>query len=169
MGLLVPSGVCDLTSLLLGKLDHSISTLTPARVAFIPHAVVLGWTRRCPGLGQLLLRATLIDAAVAQKWIVNIGRRTACQRTAHLLCELLLRMRAAGRAHGLACEMPLTQIELADALGLTAVHVNRTLQSLRSDGLIEFGGGMLTVRNWRELKQGAGFDSAYLHQPAFAG
>lgn len=165
---LLPNDFCDLTSLLQRKLDHSIGTLTPARIAFIPHAAVLGWIGHHPGLGQLLWRATLIDAASSREWIVNVGRRTAYQRTAHLLCELMLRMRVAGRARGLTCEMPLTQLELADALGLTPVHVNRTLQWLRSESLIEFGGGMLTVRNWRELKRAAGFNSVYLHQPAFA-
>ncbi len=169
MAFLVPNDLCDLTGLLLRKLDHSIGTLTTARVAFIPHAAVLNWTRQHPALGQLLWRATLVDAAVAREWIVNVGRRTAYQRTAHLLCELTLRMRAAGRAQALACEMPLTQIELADALGLTPVHVNRTLQWLRGEGLIELGGGMLTVRNWRELKRAGGFDPAYLYQPAAAG
>ena len=166
---LVPTDLCDLTSLLLRKLDHSIGTLTPARVAFIPHAAVLGWLRQHPGLGQLLWRATLIDAAVAREWIASIGRRTAYQRTAHLLCELMLRMRAAGRARGLTCEMPLTQTELADALGLTPVHVNRTLQWLRGESLIELGSGTLTVRNWRELKRAGGFDPAYLYQPLASG
>ncbi len=169
MAFLVPNDLCDLTSLLLRKLDHSIGTLTAARVAFIPHAAVLGWTKQYPALGQLLWRATLVDAAVAREWIVNVGRRTAYQRTAHLLCELMLRMRAAGRARGLACEMPLTQIELADALGLTPVHVNRTLQWLRGESLIELGSGTLTVRNWRELKRAGGFDPAYLYQPALSG
>lgn len=166
---LVPDDICDLTSLLLRKLDHSIGALTAARVAFIPHAIVHSWAKHHPGLGQLLWRATLIDAAVSREWIVNVGRRTAYQRTAHLLCELMLRMRAAGRAHGLSCAMPLTQTELGDALGLTPVHVNRTLQWLRGESLIELGAGVLTLRNWRELKRAAGFDPAYLHQATFAG
>ena len=165
---LVQNDFCDLTSLLLRKLDHSIGTLTPARVAYIPHATVLDWIKHHPGLGQLLWRATLIDAATANEWVVNVGRRTAYQRTAHLLCELMMKMRLAGLARGLACDLPLTQIELADALGLTPVHVNRTLQWLRGESLIEFGSGILTVRNWRELKRAAGFDPAYLHQPAMA-
>lgn len=162
----VPSDLCDLTSLLLGKLDYSIGTLTPASVVLIPHATLLGWANGMPGLNQLLWRATLVDAAMAREWMVNVGRRTAYQRTAHLLCELALRMRLAGLAQGPACDMPLTQMELADALGLTSVHVNRTLQWLRSEGLIEFGGGTLTVWNWGELKRAAGFDPTYLHQSA---
>ena len=168
MAFLVPNDICDLTGMVLRKLDYSVGTLTPARVAYIPHATVLGWIKRYPGLGQLLWRATLIDAAISNEWIVNVGRRNAYQRTAHLLCELLLKMRLAGLARGLTCDLPLTQIELADALGLTPVHVNRTLQWLRGENLIEFGSGVLAVLNWRELKRAAGFDAAYLHHPAAA-
>ena len=160
----VPTEICDLASVLLKRMDYSIGTLTPATVALIPHATILGWAKSHPGLGRILWRATLVDASVSREWIVNVGRRTAYQRTAHLLCELMLQMRSAGLAHGLACDMPLTQVVLADALGLTPVHVNRTLQWLRGEGLVEFGGGVLTVRNWRELKRAAGFDPTYLHQ-----
>ena len=161
----VPTDLCDLPSLLLKRIDYSIGTLTPAKIALIPRTTILGWAQSYPSLGRLLWRATLIDASVSREWIVNVGRRTAYQRTAHLLCELLLQMRSAGLAQGLVCEMPLTQVELADALGLTPVHVNRTLQWLRNEGLVEFGGGTLTVRNWRELKRAAGFDATYLHYP----
>ena len=160
----VPTEFCDLTSLLLRRLDYSIGTLTPVRVVLVPHATILNWTKSHAGLARLLWRATLVDASVSREWIVNVGRRTAYQRTAHLLCELVLQMRSAGLARGLTCDMPLTQVELADALGLTPVHVNRTLQWLRSEGLVEFGGGSLTVLNWRELKRAAGFDATYLHQ-----
>ena len=160
----VPTDLCDLPSLILKKIDYSVGTLTPAKIALVPHATILGWTKAHPNLGHLLWRATLIDASASREWVVNVGRRTAYQRTAHLLCELMLQMRSAGLAQDLVCDMPLTQVELADALGLTPVHVNRTLQWLRSENLVEFGGGTLTVRNWRELKRAAGFDAAYLHQ-----
>ena len=159
----VPTDLCDLSSLLLATMDHSVATLTPAKVALIPHATILGWIRRLPGLGQLLWRATLVDASVSREWIVNVGRRTAYQRTAHLLCELVLRLRLAGQANGRTCRLPLTQVVLADALGLTPVHVNRTLQWLRGEGLVEFGGGTLTVLDWPGLKRAGGFDPAYLH------
>ena len=159
----VPSDLCDLTSLLLGTLDHSVATLTPAKVALIPHATIQGWIERSPNLGHLLWQATQVDASVSREWIVNVGQRTAYQRTAHLLCELLLRMRSAGQADGYTCRLPLTQLVLADALGLTPVHVNRTLQWLRGEGLIAFGGGVLTVLDWLRLKRAGGFDPAYLH------
>ena len=159
----LPTDLCDLAgSLLLGKLDHGITTLTPARVAFIPNTTLLGWAALLPGLGLLLWRHTLVDAAASRAWVVNLGRRSAAQRTAHLLCELALRLRRAGLAQGASCALPLTQLMLADALGLTPVHVNRTLQGLRGEGLVEFGGGTLTVRNWSALVRAADFDPAYL-------
>lgn len=163
MALHVPTDFCDLTSLLLSRMDYSVGTLTPVTVALIPHATILSWAKSHPGLAHLLWRATLVDASVSREWIVNVGRRTAYQRMAHLLCELVLRMRSAGQANGRTCYLPLTQIVLADALGLTPVHVNRTLQWLRGEGLIEFGGGTLTVLNWSGLKRAGEFDPAYLH------
>ena len=159
----VPGDFCNLARLPLHRQDFSIGTLTPAKVIRVPQQIVLDWTRQHPGLALVLWRAAMIDASVSREWILNVGRRTAYQRTAHLLCEFMLRMRAAGLAHGCTCDMPFTQVELADALGLTAVHVNRTLQWLRSDSLIELSGGTLTVPNWHGLKEAAGFDAAFMH------
>ena len=159
----VPTEFCDLTSLILGTLDYSVATLTPAKVVSIPHATILGWITQLPSLGDLLWQATLVDASVAREWVVNAGRRTAYQRTAHLLCELSLQMRSAGQANERTCRLPLTQVVLADALGLTPVHVNRTLRWLRGEDLIEFSGGVLTVLDWPGLKRAGGFAPAYLH------
>lgn len=162
----IPGDVVDLPGLLLGEMDYGIGTLTPAKVALIPHATVSGWTRTHPGLMRLLWRDTLIEAAMFREWMVNVGRRTARERTAHLLCELVMRLRAAGFARGYACDLPITQVELADALGLSNVHVNRTLQELRGDGLIDLGGGILVVRDWDRLEAAAEFDPRYLHRLA---
>lgn len=162
----IPGDIVDLTGLLLGEMDHGIGTLTPAKVASIPHATMLGWVRTSPGLMALLWRDTLIDAAIFREWVVNVGRRTARGRTAHLLCELVARLRAAGLARGYACGLPITQVEMADALGLSNVHLNRTLRELRGDGLIELGGGALVVRDWDGLKAAGEFDPRYLHRLA---
>lgn len=162
----IPGDVLDLTSLLLGEMDHGLSTLTPVKVVAIAHATVLGWMRTHPNLAQLLWRAALIEAAIFREWVVSVGRRTARERTAHLLCELVVRMRAVDLARGYTCDLPITQVELADALGLSNVHVNRTLQELRGDGLIELGGGTLVVRDWDALTATAEFDPRYLHQLA---
>ena len=164
----VPGDLCDAACLHLERLDHGTCTLTPARVVPIPHAVLLGWMGSHPGLRDALLRAVLADAAVSRAWIVNVGRRTAYQRTAHLLCELVTRLRDAGSADDTAYEVPLTRAELADALGLTPVHVGRMLQDLRGQGLVELDVGALTVRDWRGLKRAGGFDPGYLYLPGTA-
>ena len=159
----IAGDLCDLHGFLLGKADHSVTTLTPCTVAPIPHRTLTEWIEDRPALARALWQASLVDAAVWREWIVNVGRRMAYQRTAHLLCEIVQRLRSAGLANGHVCELPLTHVVLADALGLTAVHVNRTLQSLRGEGLIEFGGGTLTVRDWSNLKQAGEFRPEYLH------
>ena len=165
----IAGDLCDLHGVLLGEADHSITTLTPCTVASIPHQILTEWTVGRPAISRALWLASLVDAAISREWIVNVGRRTAYQRAAHLLCEVVQRLLSAGLVNGPAHELPLTPIVLADALGLTPVHVNRTLQWLRSEELIEFGGGILTVRDWPRLKQAGGFDPAYLHQVAAAG
>ena len=161
-----PGDILDLSGLLLGKLDHGIGTLTPAEVAPIPHATVLGWIEHHPGLGRLLWQDTLVDAAVFREWVVNVGRRSAYARTAHLLCEITMRMQAVGLAHDQAFSLPVMAAELADATGLSIVHVNRVLQELRAKRLVEPRGKTLAVRDWDGLRQAAGFDPDYLHQRA---
>ncbi len=158
--------ICDLHSLLVGRMDHNISILTPGKLAAISHATILGWTERHPALGRALWWDTLIDAAIFREWVVNVGRRSAYQRIAHLLCELITRMHAAGLAKDYTCDLPITQTELADAAGLSTVHVNRTLQELRGKGLIELQNGTFVALDWAGLKEAAGFDPAYLHQLA---
>ena len=128
----IPGDIVDLTGLLLGRMDHGIGTLTPVRVAPIPQAAILDWMGRHPGLARLLWRDTMVDAAVFREWVVDVGRRSARQRVAHPLCELVTRLRAAGLARDRGCGLPITQAELADATGLSAVPVNRTLQELAS-------------------------------------
>lgn len=166
----VPGDLLDVSGLLLGEMDYAVATLTPVVVAAIPHATVLGWVEDRPslGLGGLLWRDAMTDAAIMREWLVNAGRRTARERTAHLLCELATRMRAAGLARGDACDLPISQVKLADALGLSSVHVNRVIQSLRGRGLIEFGGGVLVVRDRPGLERAGGFDPRYLHRLAAA-
>ena len=162
----VQGDLCDLPSLLLSKQDYSIGTLTPVRIASIPHATFSRWAAQYSGLQRAILRACQVEASISREWILNVGRRTAYQRTAHLLCELVTRLRGAGQANGTTLAWPLTQLELADALGITPVHVNRVLQDLRAQKLVELGGGILSVRNWHGLKQAGGFNPGYLHQLA---
>lgn len=162
----VPGDLCDLAGLHLKRLDCGTRTLTSAQVTLIPHATLVSWSKFQPRLSEFLWRMTLVDSAISREWIVNVGRRTAYQRTGHLLCEIVLRMRSSVGMSGPSYVFPFTQVELADALGLTAVHVGRMLQQLRTDGLTDLSNGILHVMNWRGLKQAADFDPSYLHQLA---
>jgi CRP-like cAMP-binding protein len=159
----LPGDIPDLQSLMLRVMDHSIGTLSPCRIAVVPHDSLLALMRRHPDVATLLWRDTLITAAILREWMVGIGRRSAYARIAHVLCELMLRMSAVGLAEDGTCDLPLTQNEFADALGLSTVHVNRTLQELRADGLIRLHSGSLTILDWDELRAVGGFDATYLH------
>ena len=160
-----PGDILDLSGLLLGRLDHGISTLTPVEVAPIAHATLRGWIEHHPELGRRLWQDTLVDAAVFREWVVNVGRRPANARIAHLICEMVTRMRAVGVVQDHP-GLPVTAAELADATGLSVVHANRVLQELRAKTLVESRGKVLTVLDWDGLKHVAGFDPDYLHQGA---
>ena len=132
----VPGDVPDLQSLHLEVLDMSLGTLTECKVGFIPHKAL---NDLCAGhyrLAKVLWRETLIDAAIFREWVLNVGRRDAFSALAHVLCEFVTRMRAVGLADGNRCDFPQTQQELGDALGISTVHVNRTLMEVRGAGLI---------------------------------
>ncbi|HEV2558785.1 MAG TPA: Crp/Fnr family transcriptional regulator [Microvirga sp.] len=160
----IPGDVPDLQSLHLRVLDSSIVTLTPSRVGFVTHDDLRVLCRAEPRIMEVFWRQTLIDGAIFREWMTNIGRREAYNRLAHILCEWMVRLRAVGLTDGSACELPMTQAELADAMGVTTVHVNRVLQELRADGLISLKGSRLEILDWEQLQQVADFDPTYLHQ-----
>jgi CRP-like cAMP-binding protein len=160
---LIPGDFCDLHVAILGHMDHGIVALTRCRVAYIPSAELDELTAHHNGLTKALWWATLVDEGVLREWILNVGRRDAFERIAHLLCEMHARMQMVGLVQEDRLALPLTQEQLADATGLTAVHVNRTLQRLRNDGLIEIGSGSLLIPNVGALREAAGFTGNYLH------
>ena len=162
IGLLLPGDFCDLQSAVLGEMDHSIATLTPCALVDIPQHVVDALTLDHSRIARALWWATLVDESVLREWLVNMGQRPADRRTAHLLCELLLRLQAVGRAEGDACDLPLTQTELGDILGLTNVHINRVLQDLRGRGLVALRERRLEIPDLAALQAFCGFDPAYL-------
>ena len=164
----VPGDIPDLTVLLDEQVDYALSTLTPVKIAVLPRTTLLSWIERSPRLGFLFWKATLLDAAIQREWAVNLGRRTAYESVAHLLCELVARLDAGGLVRKRTCDLPITQTELADATGLSTVHVNRTLQQLRGERLLEWRGGTLAVSDWQGLSDAAGFDPAYLQLSAGA-
>ncbi len=159
----ISGDIPDLQSLHLSVMDHSLGTLIPCKLAFIRHDDLRSLMRNHPRLGDLFWRDTLIDAAVFRQWVVNVGRRQAPARMAHVLCELLVRLRAVELAEDHVFELPLTQGELADAMGLSNVHVNRVLQELRGTGLISQHGKTLKVLDWEGLQRVGEFDPTYLH------
>jgi CRP-like cAMP-binding protein len=162
---LVAGDICDLQSLLLQKLDHSIGTLTPCRIGSIPHALMTDIIENRPRITRAMWQATLVEGAVFRAWLTNVGRRSGYERIAHLICEMLLRLKVVGLADDGGYDLPLTQAEIGDALGLSLVHVNRILQELRAAGLITFRGGAVQIRDWPGLQEAANFDPVYLHIP----
>lgn len=159
----VPGDVPDFQSLHLQTLDMTIAAITPCRVGFVQHEAVRALLRAQPRLGEVFWRATLIDAAIVREWMLNTGRRDAYARMAHLLCELITRLGAVGLAPDLSCDLPMTQPELADALGITPVHVNRTIRELKAAELITLRSRRLVVHDWKGLVAAAEFDPTYLH------
>lgn len=163
MAILIPGDFCDLHVTILGEMDHGIVALSPCKVAYVVPGDLDALTSENSRLARALWWATLLDEGVLRSWIVSVGRRDAHERVAHLLCEMHTKMTMIGLVHGDRLALPLTQDELADATGLTSVHVNRTLQQLRSENLIEIGSGSLTVLDVARLRDAAGFNPNYLH------
>src|SRR3954452_11100804 len=163
MELHVPGDFVDLHGFLLKELDHTVGTLTRVRYAAVPHDALRRITETQPHLARILWFSTLIDAAIHREQIVSVGRRTALSRIAHLLCELNVRLRIVGLADEGGYKLPLIQADVADATGLTSVHVNRMLRKLRNDDLLTFRNGRVTIHDWDGLQRVAEFDPTYLH------
>jgi CRP-like cAMP-binding protein len=162
----LPGDVVDLGSTLLGSADYGVATLSPALVGYLPHAAIIAAMAEHPGIARAFWRETFVDASITREWLLNVGRRDAFARLAHLLCETALRSSAAGIGHAGRFAFPVTQTDLGEATALTAVHVNRTLQRLRGDGLVSIQGGRVSIHDWDGLVQAGGFDRTYLHLPA---
>lgn len=153
----------DLQNAFLGTADHSVQTLTRCEVALIPCEAVRELALARPAVGMAMWQDTLVDGSIFREWLANIGRRDARSRVAHLLCELGLRLKSVGVGQASAFELPMTQDQLADAVALTSVHVNRTLRNLERDGVISRSKRSLTIADWAKLALAGDFDSEYLH------
>lgn len=163
VSLALPGDVCEQSVLLLARADHGITAVTPLTVAEISAARMSEITRASPRLQLAFAWSDLVCAATQREWTVNLGQRSALERMAHLICELFLRLRAIGQVQDLTCELPVTQAMLADATGISAVHVNRTLQELRASDLITLRGKHLTIHDLDALQTTALFNPSYLH------
>jgi CRP-like cAMP-binding protein len=153
----------DLHSFTLKRLDHHVMTLTPCSVAIVPHDNLRAITERFPHLTRVYWFATNMDAAIHREWELSLGRRSAIARLAHLFCELHVRLGIVGLAEGLEYDLSLTQAELSECLGLTSVHINRTLKELREQALVEFRGSRVSIADLAGLRRLAEFDPAYLY------
>lgn len=163
MALLIPGEAVDLQNLFFDVADHSVQMLTRGEVAFIARKDIIALVRARPAVSQAVLMQTLVEASISREWVLNVGRRDAKTRMAHLLCEFAVRMQAQGLADGEGYELPITQEQLADALGMTPVHVNRTLKALEQAGLILRNKRTIGFPSWERMQDVADFNRRYLH------
>lgn len=159
----VPGDFVDLHSFLLKEMDHAVGAMSACRVATVPHTTLERLSCTHPHLTRLFWLLTLIDGASHREWLVAMGRRPAIGQMAHLLCELQVRLGVVGAVQDGCFRLPITQIELGDVLGLSSVHVNRTLQELRATGMVAWKGQMVSILDWTGLQRMAEFDARYLH------
>lgn len=161
---LVPGDTCDLDVGLLTRMDHTVTTLSICRVVRLSGDAVARLLEEHPAIAKALRISTLVDEATLREWLVNVGCRSAIERIAHLLCELLVRLQIVGFASEDSYELPVTQLDLADTVGLSNVHVNRSLQELRRQGVIELKGRNLKILDRQKLRTIAEFNARYLHR-----
>ena len=163
VNLLLPGETCDPQIYLLRQMDHSIGTLTHAVYAEIEPSRFEELLAADRSLAEAFRIESLVNAAIQREWAINLGRRVALERVAHLLCEIVERLRPVGLIDGKSCVFPITQMDLADATGLSVVHVNRTIQELRANDLIVLRERTLTINDLDALKHLAMFSANYLH------
>lgn len=163
VALLMPGDFCDLHVDLLGHMDHSIGALTDCTFSRVAAVEVDAVLLAHPAIGRACRRAELVEAAILREWVVNVGRRSSEQQLAHLFCEFYLRMNSVGLTHDHHFRMPFTQVALGDMLGITSVHVQRTMSRLREDGLITLQRREIHIINFEKLAERGDFDPGYLH------
>jgi CRP-like cAMP-binding protein len=163
LAILLPGDFCDMKVYLLKEMDHNIAAITPLRVAQVTREKVEALVQDHPRVSQALSKTDLVDLAIQREWTLNVGQRSAYERIGHLLLELFYRLRVLGMTDGQSFDFPLTQSDIAEATGLTTVHVNRTLKELRSDGLLEVERRRVTILNIERLEDATMFNPAYLH------
>jgi CRP-like cAMP-binding protein len=144
-------------------MDHSLATIVPSRVAYIPHHALGRLIDQNPGIARAFWRDTLIDASMFREWIVNLGSRDAYTRIGHLICEVFMKLKAVGLTNENSFDFPITQGEIGEATGLSTVHVNRSIMELRKDDLIVLEKGRCTILDLKRLQEAAMFDPTYLH------
>ncbi|HEV2747783.1 MAG TPA: Crp/Fnr family transcriptional regulator [Allosphingosinicella sp.] len=157
-----PEAPC-LETLYLDVMDNNLAATTDSRIGLIPHPDIYRVIDEHPGVRKLLWRQTLVQAAIFREWLMRNSKLPAHAALAHFFCEILTRAKAAGIADGDSCRLPITQEMLADAVGMTTVHTNRTMMLLRDTGAVEWRNGRLQVRDWEKLRDACDYDPYYLH------
>lgn len=164
----LPGDILDLQHILFPVADHNVQTITEATWAVVPVEALRRIARDRPAVGEALWKDTLIDASAFREWVLNVGRRDAKARVAHILCEFAIRSGAAAIGSPGEFELSMSQEQIADATGLTPVHVNRMLHALSDDGLIVRDKRLVEIRDWDRMRRAADFDPVYLHDAAAA-
>lgn len=159
----IPGDMCDLHSVVIPRVSWALQTLSPSVILRIPHRALRALAHQSPDISEAFWRDCSVDASVLSQWVVNVGRRDALQRLAHLLCELAVRMESVHLGTRAGYRLEATQAQIADATGLTAVHVNRIYATLRESGAVEIKGREVRILDWDRLVGIADFDEAYLH------
>jgi CRP-like cAMP-binding protein len=167
LALHIPGDALDLQNLFLDISDHNVQMLTRGEVAEIAREPMQQLAMERPNVGRALLVMTLVEASIFREWVLNVGRRDSRSRIAHLLCEFAVRLESQGLAEDHAYVLPMTQEQIADATGLTPVHVNRVLKALQADGLIVRDRRRLSFPDWRRMRDEADFNDRYLHVEKF--
>ncbi len=163
LGYLVPGDLCDVRFSVFDRLDHNIASLSDSQVANIPVKTLLDLFAAHPAIERAMWLAALVDRTILQEWLLNIGQRDAYQKLSHFFCEMSVRLKASGCSDSDgSIELPLDQTALADTTGLTLVHINRTLQRMRCEGLIALRRRRLTISDPDRLAAIAGFNDDYL-------
>jgi CRP-like cAMP-binding protein len=166
IALCIPGDAVDLQNMFLNIADHAVQMLTAGKVADLKRSDLQDLVMARPAIGAAVIKSTLVEASIVREWVVNVGRRHARERIAHILCEFAVRLEARGIRGNNVFELPMTQEQLADATGLTPVHVNRVLKALEAEGLIERQRRQIRFPDWRALQDVGDFRRQYLHLPA---
>lgn len=166
MSIHMKGDIVDLQNSLLGVADHNVQMLTPGQVALIPIAAVQELAFDHPNVGRAMWYETLVDGSIFREWLLNVGRRDAKTRIGHLLCEFAMRMETTGLGKKDEYDIPISQEQLADAVALTSVHVNRCLMALEAQGLIRRNKRVIHITDWKKMAKFSDFDPRYLHDDA---
>lgn len=158
----IPGDFVDLHGFLLKRLDHNVAAVSRCSISLVPHGTLKHITEQHPHLARLLWFSTLLDASIQRETILSVGRRSALARIAHLMCELAVRLGVVGLSDRQEFHLPMTQADLADATGLTSVHVNRMLKQLRDEAMLTFRQSHVTIHDWDRLAAAAEFNPDYL-------